>query len=341
MSQGTVEFWHFGVPSISRIEEQAQRCEDLGFDGLTLTDSQNLSPDTYVALTLAARATSRLKLGPGVTNPLTRHAAVTASAISSIQEASDGRAMLGIGRGDSSLFNIGHKPVPPGVFERYVSDLQTYLSGGSLQAGDYASRLHWTQGNDITKVPIDVGATGPKVIGIGARLAERVSFSLGSNPERLAWGMDRAREAVGAEGKMPSFGAYLNVCVHDDVSRAAELVRPGVGIFAHFTSMTGASRAHVREGDNAVFNRLADYDKARHGKGEAAHSQAMPLDFIRNFAIIGPAEDCINQLKMLQRPGIDRMFIIGPRPDHFGDEAEEALERFATQVIPAFQNAPA
>ncbi len=192
-------------------------------------------------MTLAARATSRLKLGPGVTNPLTRHAAVTASAISSIQEASDGRAMLGIGRGDSSLFNIGHKPVPPGVFERYVSDLQTYLSGGSLQAGDYASRLHWTQGNDITKVPIDVGATGPKVIGIGARLAERVSFSLGSNPERLAWGMDRAREAVGAEGKMPSFGAYLNVCVHDDVSRAAELVRPGVGIFAHFTSMTGAS----------------------------------------------------------------------------------------------------
>ena len=45
------------------------------------TDSQNLAADTYVALTLAARATQRLMIGPGVTNPLTRHAAVTAGAI--------------------------------------------------------------------------------------------------------------------------------------------------------------------------------------------------------------------------------------------------------------------
>lgn len=73
-----------------------------------------------MALTLAARATTRLGLGTGVTNPLTRHAAVTAGAIASLQEISDGRAMLGIGRGDSSLFNIGHKPVPPARLERFA-----------------------------------------------------------------------------------------------------------------------------------------------------------------------------------------------------------------------------
>lgn len=338
MCASSVEFWHFGVPSVSGIEAQAERLEDLGFDGLSLTDSQNLSPDTYVSLALAARATSRLKLGPGVTNPLTRHAAVTASAISSIQEASAGRAMLGIGRGDSSLFNIGHKPVPPGVFEKYIDDVQTYLSGGSLQTGDYESRLHWLQRNDMPKVPVDVGVTGPKVIGIGARLAERVSFSLGWNPERVAWGIEQARQAVGPEGAMPSLGVYLNVCVHDDVARAAELVRPGVGIFAHFTSMPGASREHVSDTDNPVFNRLADYDKARHGKGDAAHAQALPLEFIRNFAIIGPAEDCIAKLKALRNLGIERMFIIGPRADHFGSEADQALERFAAQVIPALKS---
>lgn len=337
MKNKSLEFWHFGIPLITGIEEQARRCEDLGFDGMTLTDSQNLSPDTYVSLTLAAKVTSRLLLGPGVTNPLTRHPAVTATAISSIQEVSDGRAMLGIGRGDSSLFNIGHKPVSPSIFQDYVEKVQTYLNGGSLRAGDYTSKLHWLERNDLPKVPVDVGATGPKVIGIGARLAERVGFSLGSNPERVAWGIQQARDAVGPDGEMPSLGVYLNVCVHDDVERAAELVRPGVGIFAHFTSMPGASRAHVKAEDNAVFNRLADYDKARHGKGDAAHAQAMPLDFIENFAVIGPAEACIRKLEALRDLGIDRMFIIGPRQDHFGVEAEKAQERFATQVIPALR----
>jgi 5,10-methylenetetrahydromethanopterin reductase len=103
-----LEFWHFGSPTLTGIEALAQHCETLGYDGLTLTDSQNLSADIYVSMALAARATSKLLIGPGVTNPLTRHAAVTASAIASIQQISEGRAMLGIGRGDSSLFNIGH-----------------------------------------------------------------------------------------------------------------------------------------------------------------------------------------------------------------------------------------
>jgi len=337
MSEQPLEFWHFGRPDISGMEAFAQRCEALGYDGLTLTDSQNLSADTYVALTLAARATSKLLLGPGVTNPLTRHAAVTAGAIASIQQASGGRAMLGIGRGDSSLFNIGHKPVPPAVFERYVTDVQTYLRGESFDAGGYDSQLRWLAGSKMAKVPVDVGATGPKVIAIGARLAERVSFSLGSDIDRVAWGIDQVRGAVGAGNKMPSLGVYLNVCVHDDIERAAELVRPGVGIFAHFTSMPGASRERVQQRDDAVYDRLGDYDKARHGSGEAAHAQALPLDFIERFAVIGPAERCIERLSALRRLGIDRMFIIGPRQDHFGEEAVRAQERFAHEVIPALR----
>ena len=339
MNPRPLEIWHFGRPALTDIEAQAQRCESLGFDGLTLTDSQNLSADTYVAMTIAARATSKLLLGPGVTNPLTRHAAVTAGAIASIQQVSGGRAMLGIGRGDSSLFNIGQKPVSPAVFERYIGDVQTYLRGDSLDVGGYTSQLHWLTRAEMTKVPVDVAATGPKVIGIGARLADRVSFSLGADIDRMAWGIEQARRAVGAEGQLPSLGAYLNVCVHDDLARAAELVRAGVGIFAHFTSMPGASRERVKRGDDAVFDRLGDYDKARHGRSDAAHAQALPLDFIQRFAVIGPAEDCIAKLAALRRLGIDRMFIIGPRADQFGEEAEQAQARFARQVIPALRAA--
>ena len=203
MSEKPLEFWHFGRPAISDIEALAQRCEALGYDGLTLTDSQNLAPDTYVSMTLAARATSKLLLGPGVTNPLTRHAAVTAGAIASIHQASGGRAMLGIGRGDSSLFNIGYKPVPPVAFERYVADLQTYLRGESLDVAGYPSQLRWLADSHMAKVPVDVAATGAKVIAIGARLGDRVSFSLGADPDRVAWAIEHVREVVGPSGTMP------------------------------------------------------------------------------------------------------------------------------------------
>ena len=61
------------------------------------------------------------------------------------------------------------------------------------------------------------------------------------------------------------------------------------------------------------------------------------MDFIQRFAVIGPVEDCIAKLTALRRLGIERMFIIGPRPDHFGEEADRAQERFANEVIPALR----
>ena len=72
---------------------QAQRAERAGFDGFAVVDSQNLSGDPYVALALAARETERVKLMTGVTNPATRHAAATASAIASVHAISGGRAV--------------------------------------------------------------------------------------------------------------------------------------------------------------------------------------------------------------------------------------------------------
>jgi 5,10-methylenetetrahydromethanopterin reductase len=337
MNSKSLEFWHFGRPALTGMEALAARAEDLGFDGLTLTDSQNLAPDTYVAMTLAARATSKLLLGPGVTNPLTRHAAVTAGAIASLQQISGGRAMLGIGRGDSAMFNIGHKSVSPSVFERYVTNVQSYLRGEAFDINGYPSQLRWLGDPAPLKVPMDVAATGPKMIAIGARAAERVTFALGADAERVAWGVEHVRGALAPGQDMPSLGLYLNVCVHDDVQRAAELVRPGVGIFAHFTGMPGATRDRVKESDHRVFDRIGDYDKAHHGSADATHAQALPVEFIERFAVIGSAQSCISQLTALRNLGIDRMFIIGPRHDHFGAEADAAQERFARDVIPAMR----
>ena len=102
-----MQLWVLGVASPRGSKAFAQQAEQAGWHGLLVVDSQNLSGDSYVALTMAATGTSTLGLGTGVTNNATRHPAVTAGAIASIQKISEGRACLGIGRGDSALAHLG------------------------------------------------------------------------------------------------------------------------------------------------------------------------------------------------------------------------------------------
>jgi 5,10-methylenetetrahydromethanopterin reductase len=88
-------------------------------------------------------------------------------------------------------------------------------------------------------VPIDIASSGPKVIAFAARTAERVTFAIGADPERMAWAVDLARTAMAEAGRAPddvSFGAYVSVGCHPDKQVGAELIRgaevrtlPGVG----------------------------------------------------------------------------------------------------------------
>ena len=76
--------------------------EDSGYDLAGYGDTQNLLPDAYVALTAMARRTSRIKLCTTVSNPVTRHPSVAASGFAALQQLSNGRAIFGIGTGDSA-----------------------------------------------------------------------------------------------------------------------------------------------------------------------------------------------------------------------------------------------
>src|ERR1700761_4894853 len=138
-----MEVWlhAFAVPA--QVAETARRAEAWGFDGLLIADSQNLTADIWVELALAGAATSRLRLGPGVTNPVTRHIAVTAAAAATLQAETDGRATLGFARGDSALSQIGRRPEAAGEFERSLQRLQGLLRGERVQLSEGPSQIRW------------------------------------------------------------------------------------------------------------------------------------------------------------------------------------------------------
>lgn len=349
-----VEFWTTGAGIPGEFARRAERAERDGFDGITIVDSQNLAGDCYVYLALAAHSTSRLKLATGVTNPFTRHAAVTATAIMSVQAESQGRAVLGIGRGDSALAHLGYAPVRVDDFREYLEKLQGYLRGESVvfdDAGDahelhlanrpIASRIRWAKG--IQKVPVDVAATGPRVIRMAAVTADQVTFALGADPARLEWGIQvatNAREAMGFDpGTMP-FGAYINVVAHPDAETARELGEGGMSLFVRFSAMHGDVVGPASPSQRQVFENVhRAYDMTRHSRGGSPQAAAIPNDFAREFGIFGSSQHCIERINALVALGIERLVVVGPSAGADTDEARQAAERFRDEVMPAVRAA--
>jgi 5,10-methylenetetrahydromethanopterin reductase len=345
MNKSNPEIWMVAFPIAGAFAQMARMVEESGFDGIGIVDTQNLAGDPYAELCVAAHVTNRLKLRTAVTNPVTRHPAVTASAIATVQAESGGRAVLGIGRGDSAVAKIGERAPSSEVFARYISQVQGFLRGEEVTLDNgYRSRNEWiTRGGTLPKVPVDVAATGPRVIEVGARLAESVTFAVGADLERLAWAADYARQARKQAGLDPAtlkLGAFLNVVVHHDFARARAMARGTVGTIAHFSGMSRDSAAGMRPEDRAVVQKIAEtYDMSRHARGDAGHAHLIDDAFVDRFAIAGPASHCVKRFEALLKLGLDHLIIVGPGADVAPSDAMQSLGFFRTEVLPVLKSA--
>jgi 5,10-methylenetetrahydromethanopterin reductase len=353
-----VEFWRAGGGESFDPGSAARAAEAEGWDGQTFKDSQSLGGDPYVLMGAWAAATERLKLMTSVTNPFTRHVAVTAAAIASVQAISQGRAVLGVGRGDSALAFIGRAPVGLAAFERSLGELQTLLGGGRIDfaargAGDDApsldtlslggrptgSGLNWLP-EGLPKTPLDVAATGPKVIEMAAAVAERVTISVGAMPERVGWALEIARAARarrGLAGDGVAYGAQIIVICHTDPEAALEMAASAVAPLARFQVIQGKVAGPVSDSDLENFAALRRaYDMNQHGKTLGAAKligAALSRDFIERFAIAGPPDHCIARLLDLVRCGLERFVVVGP--GFYPEAGGASRSLFATEVMPA------
>lgn len=331
-----MEAWIHTFSFPGRVAKLARQAERWGFAGLLVADSQNLNADVWMELALAGAATEHIRLGPGVTNPVTRHLAVTASAAATLQAETGGRAVLGLGRGDSALSQIGRRPVPSAELERALVALQGYLRGQQVVLDGVASQLRWLAGSDAPKVPVTVAATGPHVIGVGARNAEAVDFTVGAEPDRVRWAVETARQA--AEAREVTLGAFVNVAVHSDRRVARDLVRGSTAILARFAT-EGAPPDGLSDVTRRGIERLsAGYDESRHGQGAAPHARRLEDGFIDRFAAVGPAEEVAERLAGLGELGIRRVIVVPGSLDADPGLVEESNARFAEEVLPVLRD---
>ena len=315
----------------------------MGFDILLCPDTQNLSPEPYGQLSLAAAQTTRLKLGTGVTNPLTRDAAVTASAIATLQAESGGRCICGIGRGDSSLAHIGRGNATTAQLKTYVEQVRAYSRGETVQRGGHVSKLRWLDTDRVNPVPIDIACTSPRTIRMAADVADRISFAVGSAPERIEWALTTAKQRLKETGRSRNgvqIGAYINLVCDQDEQNAINLGRMISGMVAHFAGMRNAPLDHLPAQLRPLAEKMQQgYDMQHHAQDKGAHLTLVDDDFVDWFSICGPPEKCLERMQVILEYDLDHIYILGGSPVATPHSARqtamvEQTRLFAETVLP-------
>jgi 5,10-methylenetetrahydromethanopterin reductase len=301
-------------PLPGRVGALASKAEDLGLDAVTFGDSPVLAGELMVSLAEAAMRTSRIQVVAGVTNSVTRHASVMASAFCTLQVLGGGRLVCGIGRGDSAVRHAGLRPATVAEFEEYLGELRGYLTGPA-PGGGVLSSLTELRTRGYPSVPLEIASTGPRTRAVALRFADRIALGTGSDPDHVRSQVREVEGALAAAGRSRdsvSIGAYLPAALHSDPATARRLAGYITAKFANFTAMRG-------QGSNALAGlpaRLAplaaqlggNYSYA--GDPGANVADEVPPELVEWMALVGSAGEVAERLQALADAGLDYVMLM-------------------------------
>jgi probable F420-dependent oxidoreductase len=333
----------FGVtvlpdPPYARMIELMQFAEGQGFEYAWTYDSHILWQESYATLALAADRTERIKLGHFVTNPGIRDPTITASWYATMQDISNGRMVMGIGRGDSSRRVVGLQPVKVAEFERRCQMIKGLMNGRAVEWNGKELKLDWAR-TEHGDIPMWIAGYGPKALAVAGHVADGVIIQL-ADPQIIQWIMDTARAAAEEAGRDPAelkciVGAPSHIT--DDVAGAREQVR-------WFPAMVSNHVMDLIERygwDSEIPDALTDYVKARkfydykeHSRVGARHGEFVTDEICDRFCVLGNAEQATKKLKELEAVGVDQFNIY-----LMTHSQEETLRAYGQDIIPRFAGA--
>ena len=330
----------WGTEPAARLAAHARLAEELGFDSVWVIASQLLCREVYLTLGAIAAATTRIKFGTGVTQPVTRHASVTASALATLQEISGGRALHGIGLGFSSLGTIGLPPARIAAMERHIAEVRALLGGGEVGfAGGVSGRISWL--DTPLSTPVHIAASGPRMTETAGRLADGAILLQGVDAASIARGVGHVAAGAAQAGKRAGaveISCWTPIGLADTQAAALDQVRARAAAAiknADPDAFSGAERDFIR--------RLrAAYDTSRHAQPSSAHSADVPASLIARYAVAGTAGPFCEQLaNLLAQPGLDRV-ILNPQVAGPGARPlDDLLRALRREVLAHVDFAPA
>lgn len=269
-----------------RVVEVAGRAEELGFSRCWVYDEGLATRDVYVVLTAVALGTERLRIGPGITNPYTRHPGTTAAAVASLDEVAGGRAFLGIGAGGG--LTLGPLQVertrPAAAVEEAVVAIRALLRGETVDSGGFVSaRL----GYGRPDLEIWVAGRGPRMHHVGGRLAD--GFHLSFTPKGTLGDSAELLERAAAGRRV--LRSYSTMLVTDD----AQVPEARSQISFRVPDSPESVRRALGAGDAEV----AALREALAAGGPAAAGELVPEPWLEHFVIRGTSDECAAELARL------------------------------------------
>ncbi|MDR7544086.1 MAG: LLM class flavin-dependent oxidoreductase [Armatimonadota bacterium] len=327
-----------GEHSPSRLVSLAQQAEALGYGYVWYAD-ERFFREVYSGLALIAARTSRVRLGPGVTDPYSRHPALTAMAIATLDEMSEGRAVLGLGAGISGFRELGVARERPAVAIREAvevvrallrGDRVTY-NGQVIRTSD--ARLNFTPPR--ADVPIYVASNAPRGLEVAGRVADGAIMQGCVSDLALQYFKTHVARGERAAGRLPgqvALVARVNVCIDDDPRAARDLMRRSVAnsLLAQQPDFPGFLAAGL-EIPQTLREAVAGSSYGYGSDAPARIAPSIPDAFVDALTLAGTAEDVTAGASRLIAAGIRQLLIF---PMDLEKRIERTIERFASDVLP-------
>ncbi len=247
-----------------------------GVQRVWVIDSQLAMKDVYAGLVVAALSTARIGLGTGVTNAVTRHPTVTANAIAAVAEISHGRAILGLGAGDSALYGIGLKPQKVAEVEEAIAYFRSHLEA----------------------IPIYLAVSQERMCNLAGRVADGAIVMGPAQP-------DMVRRQVGwirSARPRTNFEIALITPTSTDLDDVRSWASTQARLLSHHKELPRSLARFAGE----IARSAEMYDYAEHLSTQAEHSTAVTDELVRALAVVGTADECAARLRELRAAGVDR-----------------------------------
>jgi len=306
---------------VARYLEMAQLAEASGCENLWLIDGQDVFPDPWATAALCAVNTSRIRIGPGVTNPITRHPRVTANAMLTIHEISNGRGILGLGAGDNAVRTLGRGPAK-------LAEIR--------EAVDICRQKFRERG---AAIPIYVAANGPKLTAYACEAADGIMVPCIGTPQDLRRTLDRTDVAARTAGKdLQAFPVliYVGFSISHDRREALDDARGGIARrvlnFVYYPEHFPPELEPLR-GDVEALAR--GYDYSYHLKSHVSHTHLVSDALMDAAGIAGTPQEVLVKFRALwkETAGLNATFFL--RAD--GRGKQRSFELFVREVWPALR----
>ena len=281
-------------PPAQAVVDLMVRAEGLGFSHGWTFDSHVLWQEPYVIYPRILERTSRMVVGPMVTNPGTRDWTVIASAARHARRAVRAPHDLRHRPGRLRDARAGPPATTLARLEAAIDVIRELAAGRSVDLGGTPVQIPWVAPG-VPELPVWMAGYGPKALDLVGRCADGFILQL-ADPYLVEWTVKTVRSAAEAAGRDP---AAITICVAapayvgDDLAHARDQCRWFGGMVgnhvADLVTRYGAESAAVPAELTGYIKGREGYDYSHHGRAGNPTTDFVPDEVVDRFCLLGPA----------------------------------------------------